>query len=150
MDHGAISNNRYLTTVAQYFTFADLEQFRFAIDRNANAIAARVAHRRRSGVLQHRKHHVAHLALVFGRHKDDVRDRSKIGDVEQPVVSLPVASGDAAPIETELYVKILNADVVYDLVETTLQKRRVDSANRLQTFTGHTGRKRYAVLLRNA
>src|SRR5687767_15788746 len=120
MDHRSISNYRDLAAVTKYFTLAYLEQLRFAVDGNADAVAARVTHRRRSGVLDHREHHIAHLAFVFRRHDDDVGHSAQICDIEQAMMSLPVASGDTTAIQAELNVEILNADVVNDLIETTL------------------------------
>ena len=43
-------------------------------------------------------------------------------NVVRHMMRLPVAAGDAAAIETELHVQILNADVVDYLVETALQE----------------------------
>ena len=71
-------------------------------------------------MFQHREEHVAHFAFVFRRHEDDVRHWPQVRDVEQAVVRLAVAAGNAAAIETELHVQILNADVVNHLVETAL------------------------------
>src|SRR5262249_36489228 len=149
MDHRAVRHNRDLTTVAQYFTFADFKQLRFAIDGNTHAVAARISHRRRSRVLQHRKQHVAHLALVLRGHHDDVWNGAKISDVDQTVVSLSVTTGDTAAVQTKLHVEILYADVVDQLIVTALKKRGVDRADRLQTFTRHTGGERDAVLFGN-
>ena len=79
---------------------------------DADAVAARVTHRRRTGVLDHREQHVAHLAFVFRRHQDDVRHGAQIRDVEQAVMSLSVATGDTAAVHAKLHVQILDADVV--------------------------------------
>src|SRR5687768_9329311 len=102
MDHCAISDNRDFTAVSQNFSFADFEEFWFPSDICSDAIAARVADGSRSGVLDHGEHHVAHLAFVFGRHHDDVGDRTHVSDVEQAMMSLSVAAGDAAAVETKL------------------------------------------------
>src|SRR5690349_17271316 len=110
MDHRAISDDGDLATIPHYLPFTDLEQLRFAIDGNTDPVAARIPHRGWTCVLDHRKQHVAHLAFIFRRHQDDVRNRTQVRDVEQPVVSLAVAAGDATTIETELHVEILNAD----------------------------------------
>src|SRR6185503_1182659 len=123
VDHRAVSDDRDLTTITEYLAFADLQQLRLARDINTDAIAARVAHRRRSSVLQHRKHHVAHLAFIFRRHHDDVWNGTQISDVEQSVMRLPVAAGNTTTVKTELHVQILYADVVYQLIETALQER---------------------------
>src|SRR5687767_15265245 len=133
MDHRSISNDRNLSAVPQNFTLADLEQLRLTRNVCADSVPARVTHRSRTRVLQHRVEHVAHLAFVFRRHHDDIRDRAKVSDVEQPVMCLSIAPGDPAPIQTEFDVQILNANVMDQLIESALQERRVDRANRFQT-----------------
>src|SRR5687768_14284211 len=62
---------------------------------------------------------------------------------------LSVASGDSTAVQTELHVQILDADVVNQLIETTLQERRIDRANRFQTFARHACCESDAVLLSN-
>ena len=61
-----------------------------------------------------------------------------------------IAAGDAATIETELHIKILNADVVNDLIERALKKSRVDRADRFQSFARKTSGKGHTVLFRDA
>src|SRR5215213_3840059 len=150
MDHRAVSDDCYLTTIAQYLALSDFKQLRLTVDWNADAVAARVAHRCWSIVLQHRKHHVAHLAFIFRRHHDDVWNGTKIRDVEQAVMGLPVTAGDPAAVETKLHVQILDADVVYHLIETALQECRVNRTHGLQSFARHSRCKRDAVLLGDA
>src|SRR5687767_14618018 len=101
MDHRTIRNNRDFATIAQNFTLANLEQLRFAIDRNPDPVAARITHRCWTSVLDHRKHHVAHLAFVLRRHYDDVGHAAKVSDVEQAVMSLAITAGNPAAIETK-------------------------------------------------
>src|ERR1051325_4403152 len=134
MDHRAVSHDRDFTAVAKYLAFADLEQLGFAIDVNADAVATRISHRRRTRVLEHRVKHVAHLAFIFRRHHDDVRHWSQVSDVEQPVMCLPVTAGNAAAVETKLHVQILNTNVVNQLVEAALKKRRIDRRSEEHTF----------------
>src|ERR1051325_4025854 len=102
MDHRTVSHDRDFTAVAQDLAFPDLEQLRFAIDRNADAVATRISHRSRSRVLQHRVEHVAHLAFILRRHHDDVWHWPQVSDIEQSVVCLAVTTGDAAAIETKV------------------------------------------------
>src|ERR1043165_675924 len=150
MDHRAVSHDRDFTAVAKYLAFADLEQLGFAIDVNADAVATRISHRRRTRVLEHRVEHVAHFAFVLRRHHDDVRHWSQVSDVEQPVMGLPVTTGNATAVETKLYVQILNTNVVNHLVEAALNKRRIDRADGFESFTRKPGGKRDAVLFGDA
>src|SRR5436853_2302949 len=66
------------------------------------------------------------------------------------MMSLPVAAGDPAAIHTELNVQVLNADVVNELVESTLQKSRINCADWDQSLTRQAGRESDAVLLGDA
>ena len=75
---------------------------------------------------------------------------TQVSDVQQAVMCLSVTAGNAAAIETELHVEILDTDVVNQLIETALQESRIDRANRLESFTRHARGKRDAVLLGNA
>ncbi len=75
---------------------------------------------------------------------------TKISNVQQPVVRRAVATRDAATIETELHIQILNADVMNDLIESALQESRIDGADRLQPFDRQTGSEGHAVLFRDA
>src|SRR5215213_11029262 len=149
MDHRTVSNNRDFTAVAQYFAFANLEQLGFAVDISANTVAARVTHRCGARMFKHREHHVAHLAFILWRHHDDVWYRSQVRDIEQAMVCLSVATGNAAAIETKLHVQILNTNVVDQLIEATLKERGIDRANRFESFTRQAGSKSNAVLLGN-
>jgi hypothetical protein len=45
-----------------------------------------------------------------------------------------IAARDAAAIQTEFDVQVLEADVVNQLIERALQESRVNRANRLQSF----------------
>ena len=74
-------------------------------------------------MVDHRKHHVAHLAFVPRRHEDDIRNGPQVGDVEQAVMRGPIAACDAATVEAKLDVQVLNADVVNELIKSALQER---------------------------
>src|SRR6266480_1124578 len=146
MDHRAICDNGYLASVAQQLRFSNFQFFRIAIERHTDSISARITHRCGPDMLGHREKHVPHFAFVFRRHQNDVWDAAQISDVEQAMMRWPIAAGDAAAIETELHVEILNADVVNHLIERALQKSRVDRADGLQSFARKTGRKSHTML----
>src|SRR5580765_4221999 len=122
MNHGAIGDNGYLSTIPEQFTFSDFEQFRFAGDVCSNTVPSRVSHGRGSVMLKHGEHHVAHLALVFWSHQDNVWHSPKICDVQKTMMRLTVAAGNAATIEAELNVQLLNTDVVNKLIKTALKE----------------------------
>ena len=60
---------------------------------------------------------------------------------KKPVMRRPVGAGDAAAIHRKRDIQILHADVVHDLIEAALQKRRVDGRDGFQAFAGHAARK---------
>ena len=72
-------------------------------------------------MLKHGEHHVAHLALVFWSHHVCLA-LPELCDVQKTVMRLTVAAGNAATIETELNVQLLNTDVVNELIKTALQE----------------------------
>jgi hypothetical protein len=150
VNHRAVRDNRHLAAVPQNLGLADFQQMRLALDVCADAVAARVAHRGRAYVLQHRVEHVAHLALVLRGHRDHVRHAAQVRDVQEAVVRRPVAADDPRPVHAELDVQILQAHVVDYLVEGALQERRVDGADGLQAFRRHPGGEGDAVLLGDA
>src|SRR6266496_4872616 len=104
VDHRTIRHDCYLTTVSQYFGLSYFQKLWIAIYRGTNPISARVTHRRRTNVFEHRQHHIAHFAFILRRHDNDVWDAAQISDVEQPVVRRTIASRDAAPIKAKLHV----------------------------------------------
>src|SRR6185312_6025356 len=61
-----------------------------------------------------------------------------------------VAARDAATVKTKLHIQILNADVVDQLIEGSLQEGRINGANRNQPFTRHAGCEGDAMLFSNA
>ena len=61
-----------------------------------------------------------------------------------------IAAGNAAAIETELHIQILNADVMNQLIKSALKESGIDRANRFQAFTRHSGGKGHAMLFGDA
>ena len=83
-------------------------------------------------------------------------DRDTVWTVERLLTVFPqlgqrlTTAGDAATIEAEFHVEILNTDVMNDLIERPLQKSRVDRADRFQPFARKTGRESHTMLFRDA
>ena len=94
--------------------------------------------------------HVDQHRLVARRHHDHVRDRAEVGDVEGTVVGRAVVADEAGAIHREGDVEVLQADVVDDLVEGTLEEGRVDRADGLGTLQRHAGGEQDRVLLGDA
>ena len=67
-----------VVAVAQQLGLADRERLDLGIERHAEALAAREAHRRRARVLDRRAQHVLQLVLVLRRHQ-----RSRLGSVRR-------------------------------------------------------------------
>src|SRR5260370_6101482 len=131
MNHRTIGHDRDLATIAEYFAFTNFQQLRFALNVCASPVTSRITHGGRSVVLDHGKQHIAHLALVLWRHDHNVRYAAKISDIEKSMMCLSITSSNTTPVETELDIHVLNTDVVHQLIVPTLQKRGVDSTDRL-------------------
>ena len=61
-----------------------------------------------------------------------------------------VIAGEAAPIHAENYRQLLQADVMDDGIEGTLQEGRIDGAEWAQSSRRHARGKDYRVLFRDA
>ena len=137
-------------SAAQDLRLADRQLPELGVERHADAVAARVAHRRRMRLLHGGREHVLELVLVLRRHDDRVREDPEEGVVEQPVVRPAVVAGDAAAIERESDRQVHETDVVEDLVETALQEGRVDRHDRPHAAEREAAGERHRMLLGDA
>jgi hypothetical protein len=131
---GAVPEDRHAAVaLAQQLASADVDRHDLlgSGQRHAEALAARVAQRGRAVVEQRGAQHVAQHRLVARGHRDHVRQRAQVGDVEDPVVGRAVVADQAGAVHREDDVQALQADVVDDLVVGALQERRVDRRHRL-------------------
>ena len=93
--------------------------------------STRIPYRRRS-IMQHRRiHHVRKLVLVLRNHVHNIRHAPQIADVEQPMMRRPIVAAQSAAVHTEHHRQILQANIMHHLVESALQKCRVDRTKRL-------------------
>src|SRR6476661_3129872 len=113
MDHRAVSDNCNLAAVAQYFSFAYLQQLGLDINWRAHTTASRIAHGCWPDMLDHGEQHVAQLGLIFRGHEHKVGNAAQIRNIQQPVMRWTVAPSNATAIEAKLYIQILNADIVH-------------------------------------
>ena len=101
-------------------------------------------------MLDHRQHHVAHLAFVLRGHQNDVRIAAKIRDVEQAVMRRAVAADDAGTVHSELHVEILQTDVVNELIESRAAEKSNRSPRPASSLRTPSRRKCDGVLFGNA
>jgi hypothetical protein len=94
-----------------------------------------------------RVEHVLKFVFIFWGHDHHVRDYSKKGKIEDAMMSRAVIADNTASVNGERYRQVGQADIMYDLIKGTLQKRRIDGNNGPQAFNGHAGSKGYGMLL---
>ena len=135
---------------AENFGFADGQNLRLGLARDAGDGAARIADGAGTGKRDGGLHHVGELVFVLGRHEDDFRNAAQIGDVEEAVMRGAVVAGEAGAIHAEKHGKLLQADVVDDRVEGALQEGGVDGADGTIAARGHTGREDDGMFLGDA
>ena len=99
---------------------------------------------------QGRGQHVLQLGFVARGHDHQARDMAQKGQVVHAVVRGPVLSDQAAPVQAEGHVQILQADVVHDLIVGTLHEGRIDGHHGLHALRGQPGGKGHGVLLADA
>ena len=130
---------------------ADFERHADGRHIDADAVAARIAQRRRTIVDRDlRRDHVDEFGFVRRRHHHEVRQAAQIGDVERTGMGRAVGADEAGAIEREAHRQALDRDVVHDLVIGALQEGRIDRAERLVAFRREPGREGHRMLLGNA
>ena len=91
-----------------------------------------------------------HLHAVGRGQQDHVGHHPHIADIHQPVVGRTVGPDHAGPVHAKDHRKILQRHFLEDLIETALQKRRIDADHRFHTALGHAGRDVHRRTLGNA
>ena len=66
------------------------------------------------------------------------------------MMCLSVGPHNARPVEGENHVKVLHADIVYDLIDATLQERGIHRDHRDHPAQGHACRECHRMFLGNA
>mmetsp|Transcript_8762 Transcript_8762/g.22364 ORF Transcript_8762/g.22364 Transcript_8762/m.22364 type:complete len:662 (-) Transcript_8762:306-2291(-) len=121
------------------------------LEVNADARATRVAERARTIVDGCAcRNGVQQLRLVAWRHQNDIRQASHVRRVECSDVRRAVGADEPGTVHREAHGQVLQAHVVHNLVVATLQERRVNCAERLETLARQAGGKRHGVLLADA
>src|SRR5690606_31306241 len=75
--------------------------------------------------------HLAQLIFVLWYHYRQSRHHAEVSKVKDPVVSWPVLPNDSGTINGKDNRKFLQTDIMHDLVESALQKSRINSHDRL-------------------
>ena len=108
--------------------------------RYADRLAARVAQADRAAVVAQRGvQHVHEHRLVARGHQRHVRQAAQVGDVEHAVVRRAVVADEARAVHREHHRKLLQAQVVDDLVVGALQERRVDRGDGARALQREAG-----------
>ncbi|CAI8165577.1 MAG: Uncharacterised protein [Synechococcus sp. CC9902] len=91
--------------------------------------------------------HALQLRFVLGSHHCEVGNGSHVADVVLALVGGAIGTDDAGTIQNKGDGKLLNADVMNQLIEGALQEGAVDRHHRLEPFAGHASREGHCVLL---
>ena len=94
--------------------------------------------------------HMLQFVLVLGRHDDHIGDRAHVGEIENAVVRRAVGADQAAAVESQHHMEILQTDIVQNLVVAALQKSRIDRHHRNVTFGRHAGGEGHRMLFGDA
>ena len=94
-------------------------------------------------------HHVRQLPFILGRADMHVGDGGEIGQVEDSLMGLPVASHQPGPVNGKDHGQILDAHVMQNLVVSPLQEGGIDGDHRLQSARRKPCRECHRMLFRN-
>ena len=143
--------DRDLLAFADDAPLADFEQLRGFGNCNAGALAARITHRARAGViLRHGVDHVRQFGFVRRRHDDHVGQGREIGHVEAAGVRRAVGTYQTGAVDGEAHRQVLDRHVMHDLVIGALQEGRIDGGERFVALCRHAGGERHGMLFGNA
>ena len=130
---------------------ADLERHAALGQRDADAVAARIAQGGRPVVDRRRgRHHVHELGFVGRRHDHEAGQAAEIGEVERAGMGRAVGADEAGAIDGEAHRQALDRDVVHDLVVGALQEGRIDRGERLEALRRQARGEGHAMLLGDA
>src|SRR5579872_4626140 len=100
-------------------------------------------------MLEREFQHGDHIRLVARSHTNHVGEQSHVGDIEDTVMRWAIRTRQSGPIHREYNVKVLEADLLEDLVEAPLQEGAVDIHHGPHPRLGHAGGKSNRVALAN-
>ena len=85
--------------------------------------SAGIADRGRPAQSECKAEHIRELLAVLGGHDGQPGDRGQPGKIKDPLMGLSVRSYDPGPVNGKDHRKLLQADILHDLVISALQKR---------------------------
>ena len=80
-------------------------------------------------MLETRHHHLLQLRLILRSHHGEIGDSPQIADVVLTLVRRTISADDASSIEHKRDWKLLDSDVVNELVESALKEGAVNRDN---------------------
>ncbi|KXK19098.1 MAG: hypothetical protein UZ18_ATM001000694 [Armatimonadetes bacterium OLB18] len=98
----------------------------------------------------HEAGHLLKLGRIARSQQPHVGDAGEVANVERAVVRGTVVPHKSGSIHEEANGQVLDTNVVENLVEGSLEKRRVDGAKRPEPSGGKASRKRHCMLLCDA
>ncbi len=101
-------------------------------------------------MVHHELHHGCHVLFIARCHHHKVREDAHVRIVVGPVVRRAVGGSQAASVEAEDYMQVLQGHFLEDLIERPLEERRVDGDDGFHACLGHTCCEGYAVRFADA
>ena len=94
--------------------------------------------------------HMHKLGLVRRAHDDHVRQAGQIGDVIDTCMGGAVIADNTGPVDGKAHRKVLNGDVMHQLVIATLQEGRIQRTEGLHALGRQTSREGHRMLFGDA
>src|SRR5258708_1229931 len=116
-------------------------------ERHTKRLATWIAQSNRSVHINGCVEHVTKFFLVLGSHDLHVGEDTHVGNIENTMLCLTIFSYNTCTIQDKNHVEILHTDIMYNLVECTLQKSRIDCYYRAHPSYRQTTSKRHSMLL---
>ena len=148
LEPGAERQERHLRSFADDSSLADFEGHAPIGNIDADAFPARVAEGRRPIIdCRCRRDHMDELGFIGGGHHHKIGQAGEIGDIEAAGMRRAVLADQPGAIDRQSHRNALQRDVMDDLVVGALQERRIDRAERLESFDREPGGKGHRMLL---
>ena len=143
--------DRHSLAFAHDAAFTDCQLLRHVGQFNACAIAAWIAERNRTAVVQRGGiGHVDELCLIRRRHHNEIRQRRQIGNVERSGMRAAIRADQPRTVNRKPHRQILDRNIMHNLVIGALQERRIDCTKRAHALRGQSRGEGNAMLFGNA
>ena len=81
------------------------------------------------------------LLPVFGLHNNQIGDSAQKRNIKNTMVGRTIFTNQSGPVHRDYHGELLETDIMNDLIDSPLEKCRVDRHHRLQSLGRHPRRK---------